>query len=77
VDDAAGESRVASHAAEAIYLTDRIGSLPVRQASNRHNPMSDAVREVRVKTDIGKILRLLSNDLDASAQEIADPYKRR
>ena len=39
--------------------------------------MSDAVREVRVKTDTGKILRLLSNDLDATAQEIADLYKRR
>lgn len=58
-------------------LSDRIGFLPARQAHNRHNPMSDAVREVRVKTDTGKILRLLSNDLDASAQEIADLYKRR
>ena len=58
-------------------LSDRIGFLPARQAQYRHNPMSDAVREVRVKTDTGKILRLLSNDLDASAQEIADLYKRR
>jgi hypothetical protein len=58
-------------------LADRIGFLPTRQANNRHNPMSDAVREVRVKTETGKILRLLSNDLDATAQEIADLYKRR
>jgi hypothetical protein len=58
-------------------LSDRIGFLPARQAQYRHNPMSDAVREVRVKTETGKILRLLSNDLDASAQEIADLYKRR
>ena len=58
-------------------LSDRIGFLPARQANNRHNPMSDAVREVRVKTDTGKILRLLSNDLDATAQEIAELYKRR
>lgn len=58
-------------------LSDSIGFLPVRQANNRHNPMSDAVREVRVTTETGKILRLLSNDLDASAQEIADLYKRR
>ena len=58
-------------------LSDRIGFLPARQAHHRHNPMSDAVREVRVKTETGKILRLLSNDLDASAQEIADLYKRR
>ena len=58
-------------------LSDRIGFLPARQANNRHNPMSDAVREVRVKSGTGKILRLLSNDLDATAQEIAELYKRR
>ena len=57
--------------------SDRIGFLPARQANNRHNPMSDAVREVRVKSGTGKILRLLSNDLDATAQEIAELYKRR
>ena len=39
--------------------------------------MSDALREVRVKTDTGKVLRILSNDLDAPASEIADLYKRR
>ncbi len=58
-------------------LSDRIGFLPARQMNNSHNPFQDAVREVRVKTDTGKILRLLCNDLDASAQEIADLYKRR
>ena len=58
-------------------LTDRIGLLPPRQAKNRKNPFQDPVREVRVKTETGKILRILSNDLDASAQEIADLYKRR
>ena len=39
--------------------------------------MQDAVREVRVATETGKVLRLLCNDLDATAQEIADLYKRR
>ena len=39
--------------------------------------MQDAVREVRVLTETGKELRILSNDLDAPAQEIADLYKRR
>ena len=39
--------------------------------------MQDAVREVRVVTDTGKVLRILSNDLDAPAQEIADLYRRR
>lgn len=58
-------------------LSDRIGFLPARQAKSRRNPMQDAVREVRVKTDTGKVLRILSNDLDASAQEIADLYRRR
>lgn len=58
-------------------LSDRIGFLPPRQMNNSHNPMHNAVREVRVKTETGKILRILSNDLDGSAQEIADLYKRR
>ena len=39
--------------------------------------MQDAVREIRVTTDTGKVLRILSNDLDASAEEIADLYRRR
>src|SRR5216684_1398115 len=58
-------------------LTDRIGFLPQRQGSGRRNPLQHAVREVRVKTDTGKLLRILSNDLDASAQDIAELYKRR
>jgi IS4 transposase len=58
-------------------LSDRIGFLPARQAKSRRNPMQDAVREVRVVTDTGKVLRILSNDLDASAREIADLYRRR
>ena len=58
-------------------LSDRIGFLPARQANSRHNPFQEAVREVRVMTDTGKVLRILSNDLDATANEIADLYKRR
>lgn len=58
-------------------LSDRIGHLPARQAHSRRNPMQDPVREVRVKTDTGKVLRILSNDLDATAEEIAELYKRR
>ena len=61
----------------ATILSDRIGHLPTRQAASRRNPFQDPVREVRVKTETGKVLRLLCNDLDASAQEIADLYKRR
>lgn len=58
-------------------LSDRIGFLPERQAKSRRNPLENAVREVRVTTDTGKVLRILSNDLDASAQEIAGLYRRR
>ncbi len=58
-------------------LSDRIGFLPARQAKSRHNPIQQAVREVRIMTETGKVLRILSNDLDASAEEIADLYRRR
>jgi hypothetical protein len=58
-------------------LSDRIGFLPARQARNRRNPMQDAVREICVTTETGKLLRILSNDLDASAEEIAELYRRR
>jgi len=58
-------------------LSDRIGFLPGRQARSRKNPMQVAVREVMVMTDTGKRMRILTNDLDAPAQEIADLYKRR
>ena len=44
---------------------------------NRKNPFADAVREIRVETQTGMTLRILTNDLDAPAQEIADLYKRR
>ena len=35
------------------------------------------MREIGVITDDGKALRLVTNDLDATAQEIADLYRRR
>ncbi len=58
-------------------LSDRIGHLPRRLSNSRANPFQDPVREVRVKLDTGKVLRILSNDLDAAAAEIARLYKRR
>lgn len=58
-------------------LSDRVGYLPKRQAKNRKNPFTAPVREVCVRIDTGRVLRLLSNDLEASAQTIADLYKRR
>lgn len=58
-------------------LSDRIGHLPKRQANSRKNPFQKPVREVQVRIETGKILRILTNDLNATAQEIADLYKRR
>ena len=58
-------------------LSDRIGHLPQRMARSRANPFQNPVREIRVTIETGKVLRILTNDLDAPAQEIADIYKRR
>jgi IS4 transposase len=58
-------------------LSDCIGTLPARLTYRRQNPMSVEVREVRVSSETGKVLRILTNDLCAPAHEIADLYKRR
>jgi transposase len=58
-------------------LSDRTGYLPQRLAASRRNPMSKLVREVRVMIETGKVLRIFTNDLAASAQDIAGLYKRR
>jgi hypothetical protein len=58
-------------------LSDRTGYLPKRLAASRQNPMAGLVREVRIIIETGKMLRIFTNDLEASAQEIADLYKRR
>ena len=71
----AAESPVAKN--QDFILSDRIGHLPERLAYARKNPLQDPVREIRIRIDTGKILRLFTNDLDAPAQEIADLYKAR
>jgi hypothetical protein len=58
-------------------LSDRTGYLPKRLAASRRNPMPGLVREIRVMIETGKVLRIFTNDLKASAQEIADFYRRR
>lgn len=63
--------------AAGAILSDRVGYLPKRQAKNRKNPCAIPMREVRVRLETGAELRILSNDLDAAAQDIADLYKRR
>lgn len=69
-----GENRLAKNS---DILSDRIGFLPARLAASRKNPMQAAVRELRVRIDSGKVLRIVTNDLDAPAQEIANLYKQR
>ncbi len=61
----------------ASILSDRTGHLPQRLAASRKNPMSKLVREIRVVIETGAVLRIFTNDLVASAQEIADLYQRR
>jgi hypothetical protein len=64
-------------AAGSSILSDRTGYLPKRLAASRKNPMSDLVREIQIVIETGKVLRIFTNDLITSAQEIADLYKRR
>lgn len=58
-------------------LSDVIGLLPQRMARSRKNPFAKPVREVQVRHDNGKVLRILTNDLKSPARQIADLYKRR
>jgi IS4 transposase len=58
-------------------VSDRIGHLPERLARRRKNPLQVPVREITVTIDTGKRLRIVTNDLDAPAEEIADLYKQR
>jgi transposase len=48
-----------------------------RLAASRVNPFRAPVREIRLRIESGKILRILSNDIDATADDIAALYKRR
>jgi hypothetical protein len=58
-------------------IADRTIRLADRLARNRRNPLDRPLREVHVRIDTGKVLRIVSNDLDASAHEIAELYKTR
>jgi len=70
------ETRPLADGADNI-LADTIGFLPKRLARSRHNPMANAVREIKVRIETGAVLRIVTNDLDAPATEIAALYKRR
>jgi IS4 transposase len=69
-----GENRVPKNS---NIISDRIGHLPTRLAQSRKNPLQVPVRELRVIIDTGKMLRIVTNDLDAPAEEIAAIYKQR
>ena len=58
-------------------LSDRIGRLPERLAQSRRNPFDTPGREVVIRLDTGKRLRLFTNDLTSPADIIADLYKER
>ena len=58
-------------------VSDRIGHLPARLANSRKNPLQVPVREISVIIETGKLLRIVTNDLDAPAEKIADLYKQR
>jgi IS4 transposase len=58
-------------------VSDRIGYLPDRLAASRKNPLHVPVRELQIIIETGKMLRIVTNDLDAPAEEIADLYKQR
>jgi hypothetical protein len=58
-------------------IADRVIRLTNRLARNRRNPLEKPLREVHVRLDTGKVLHIVSNDLEAPARDIADLYKRR
>jgi hypothetical protein len=58
-------------------LADRVGHLPQRQAKSRKNPYQKPVREIDVRIDTGKELRIVTNDLTAPAEQIAELYRQR
>lgn len=62
---------------EAVVLSDRVGQLNRRISDGRSNPFGAPVREVRIRITSGTVLRLMTNDLEAPARQIADLYKRR
>ncbi len=59
-------------------VLDRVVMLPTRLRNTRAHRLGEKpVREIHVVIDTGKMLRLVTNDLSASAEEIAELYKTR
>ncbi len=64
-------------APDGAVLADRIGRLSQRLAASRRNPFDKPVRIVTVRIDTGREIELVTNDLDAPAEDIAALYKQR
>ena len=64
------------HSNETI-ISDLTGRLPERLAASRRNPFNGVGREVVVRVDAKRTLRLFTNDLTSPASLIADLYKER
>jgi len=58
-------------------ISDRVIKLNQRMARSRKNPVDFPLREIVVRRDDGRTLRLVSNDLDASAMRISELYRLR
>lgn len=58
-------------------ISDSVVELNRRMARSRRNPYPEPLREIVVERDNGHRLRLVSNDLEAPASEIAELYKTR
>lgn len=64
--------------ADGPIVSDRIVTIDRRLQGNRLNPLAGiGLREVVVAIEKGRTLRLLTNDLDATAEGIAALYKAR
>jgi Transposase DDE domain/Domain of unknown function (DUF4372) len=70
------EERPVLNASNAIRR-DAVVMLPQRQAKSRKNPFAKPGRIITVVIETGKVLRLFTNDLESSADEIAALYKTR
>jgi hypothetical protein len=71
------EREVTATAAEHGVTADSVVRLPERLKGTRTHPLPVELREVHVVIETGKTLRIVSNDLDAPAEAIADLYKKR
>lgn len=58
-------------------LADRVGYLPERLAGQRRNPFQAPLREITLRLESGRVIRIASNDLEAPAAEIAALYRQR